>query len=196
MKKETLLFYVQLRVMYFLSFFFFLAALGLCCRGGFAPSAVSRGSPPAAVRGLSAAVLGSRARPRWLWHTRIAAESSQTRGQIHVPCTGGRILNYWTTTEAPVSVSYLECLKTYFQTFLGFPGGSEGKESTCNAQDPGSIPGQEGPLNEGMATPSSILAWRIPWMAEPGGLQSMGVAKSRTRPSEQANCSSGSRPVL
>ena len=34
--------------------------------------------------------------------------------------------------------------------------------------------GQEGPLGEGMATRSSILAWRIPWTEEPGGLQSMG----------------------
>ena len=34
--------------------------------------------------------------------------------------------------------------------------------------------GQEVPLKEGMATHSSILAWRIPWTEEPGGLQSMG----------------------
>ena len=40
--------------------------------------------------------------------------------------------------------------------------------------------GQEDPLEEGMATHSSILAWRIPWTEEPGGLQSI-VAKSRTR---------------
>ena len=33
---------------------------------------------------------------------------------------------------------------------------------------------QEDPLEEGMATHSSILAWRIPWTEEPGGLQSMG----------------------
>ena len=33
--------------------------------------------------------------------------------------------------------------------------------------------GQEDPLKEGMATHSSILAWRIPWTEEPGGLQSM-----------------------
>ena len=33
--------------------------------------------------------------------------------------------------------------------------------------------GQEDPLEKGMATPSSILAWRIPWTGEPGGLQSM-----------------------
>ena len=34
--------------------------------------------------------------------------------------------------------------------------------------------GQEDPLEESMATHSSILAWRIPWTEEPGGLQSMG----------------------
>ena len=34
--------------------------------------------------------------------------------------------------------------------------------------------GLEDPLGEGMATQSSILAWRIPWTEEPGGLQSMG----------------------
>ena len=34
--------------------------------------------------------------------------------------------------------------------------------------------GLEDPLEKGMATPSSILAWRIPWAEEPGGLQSVG----------------------
>ena len=34
--------------------------------------------------------------------------------------------------------------------------------------------GQEDPLEEGMETHSSILAWRIPWTEEPGGLQSVG----------------------
>ena len=37
--------------------------------------------------------------------------------------------------------------------------------------------GQEGPLKEGMATLSSILAWRIPWTEKPGGLQSIGLQK-------------------
>ena len=47
---------------------------------------------------------------------------------------------------------------------VGFPGSSAGKESSCNAEDPDSIPflGWEDPLEEGMATHSSILAWRIP----------------------------------
>ena len=34
--------------------------------------------------------------------------------------------------------------------------------------------GWEDPLEEGRATPSSTLAWRIPWTEEPGGLRSMG----------------------
>ena len=39
--------------------------------------------------------------------------------------------------------------------------------------------GQEYPLEKGMATHSSILAWRIPWTEEPGGLQSMGLQRVR-----------------
>ena len=52
----------------------------------------------------------------------------------------------------------------------GFPVGSESKDSASNA---GGL-GQEDPLQKGMATHSSTLAWRIPWTEEPGGLQSMG----------------------
>ena len=39
--------------------------------------------------------------------------------------------------------------------------------------------GQEDPLEEGMTTQSSILAWRIPWTEEPDGLQSMGPQRVR-----------------
>ena len=39
--------------------------------------------------------------------------------------------------------------------------------------------GQEDPLEEGMAIPSSILAWRIPWTEKPGGLQSNGSQRVR-----------------
>ena len=39
------------------------------------------------------------------------------------------------------------------------------------------FPGQEDPLGKEMATHSSILAWRIPWTEEPGGLQSVGSQK-------------------
>ena len=40
--------------------------------------------------------------------------------------------------------------------------------------------GREDPLEKEMATHSSILAWRIPWTEEPGGLQSMGLQESDT----------------
>ena len=46
--------------------------------------------------------------------------------------------------------------------------------SAGDIRDSGSIPGQEDPLEEGVATHSSILAWRIPQTEEPGRLQSMG----------------------
>ena len=39
--------------------------------------------------------------------------------------------------------------------------------------------GQEDPLEKEMATQSGILAWRIPWTEEPGGLQSMGLQRVR-----------------
>ena len=60
---------------------------------------------------------------------------------------------------------------------MGFPGGSDGKESACNLGDLGSIPGKKDLLEKGMATHSSILAWRIPWTKVPGGLQFMGLQR-------------------
>ena len=51
-----------------------------------------------------------------------------------------------------------------------FPGGSEGKESACNVRDGIQSLGREDPLEEGVATHSSILVWRIPWREEPEGL--------------------------
>ena len=57
---------------------------------------------------------------------------------------------------------------------FGFPGDSEVKASASSVGDFGLIPGQEGPLEKEMVTHSSIFAWRIPWMVEPGRLQSKG----------------------
>ena len=52
---------------------------------------------------------------------------------------------------------------------MGFPGGSDGKASAYNAGDPGSIPGLgRNPLEKEMATHSSTLALKIPWMEELG----------------------------
>ena len=60
------------------------------------------------------------------------------------------------------------------QKCMDFPGGSDAKEFACNAGDLGSTWVGKIPLEEDMATPSSILAWRIPWTEEPGGSHSMG----------------------
>ena len=56
----------------------------------------------------------------------------------------------------------------------GLPCGSDGKEYSCSVGDLGLISGSERILEKGMVTHSSILARRIPWTEEPGGLQSMG----------------------
>ena len=62
---------------------------------------------------------------------------------------------------------------------MGFPGGSDDKESTCNAGDPGSIPGSGDCLEKETATHSSVLAWEIPWTEKPGRLQSVGSQRVR-----------------
>ena len=52
--------------------------------------------------------------------------------------------------------------------------------------------GWEDPLEEGMATHSSVLAWRIPWTEEPGGLHPWGCKESDT--TEQLTHTQTSRP--
>ena len=54
-----------------------------------------------------------------------------------------------------------------------FPGGSDGKESSCNVGNLGLIPRSGRFLEKGREAHFSILAWRIPWTEEPGRLQSM-----------------------
>ena len=61
----------------------------------------------------------------------------------------------------------------------GFPGVSVVKNPPANTGDVGSVPGLERSPGEGNGNHSSILAWEIPWMEEPGGLQSMGSQRVR-----------------
>ena len=110
---------------------------------------------------------------------------------------------YSVYVQTIVYVCVYPILKTHYHLYPGFPDSSVGKESTCNAGDPSSIPGSgrstgegigyplqyswasltaqlvknppatretwvrsldwEDPLEQGKATHSSILAWRIPW---------------------------------
>ena len=63
----------------------------------------------------------------------------------------------------------------------GLPGWLSGKESACQCRRHGFSPrGCKDALEKEMAIHSSILAWRMPWIEEPGGLQSMGLQKSQT----------------
>ena len=54
------------------------------------------------------------------------------------------------------------------------------KESACQEEMQVQPLGQKDPLEKEMATPSSFLAWKIPWTEEHGGQQSMGSQKSQT----------------
>ena len=65
----------------------------------------------------------------------------------------------------------------------GLPGGANGEDIRGRG---GSL-GWEDPLEEGMATHSGILAWRIPRTEEPGGLQSLGSKESDTTEATHTN---------
>ena len=59
---------------------------------------------------------------------------------------------------------------------MGFSGDASGKEPACQCRKQMQVRslGQEDPLEKEMETHSDILAWRLPWTEEPGGLQSVG----------------------
>ena len=61
---------------------------------------------------------------------------------------------------------------------MHFPGGASGREPACQRKTQSL--GREDPLEKGMGTHSSILAWRIPRTEGPGGLQSIGCKESDT----------------
>ena len=87
--------------------------------------------------GVQASVAGAHMDLATLWHV----SSSQKRGWTCVPCIGRWILNHWTTSEvlsAPIWWGLVHFHISFSQS--GFPSDSNGKESACNAEDPGSIP--------------------------------------------------------
>ena len=67
-------------------------------------------------------------------------------------------------------LTWLNYVNAYFTTVWGFPGGSVGKNLPAMQETQFPSLGQEDPLEEGMATHSSILAWKIPRTEEPGRL--------------------------
>ena len=103
---------------------------------------------------------------------------------IHTPPPAGASLT--SPSPAPpghqsVRLGPLCCMVTFHQLpvlqmvvyMLGLPCSSNSKEPACDAGEQGSIPRWGSSPGGGMATHSSILAWRIPWTEKPGGPQSM-----------------------
>ena len=98
------------------------------------------------------------------------------------------VLNYATLPNLSVPIVFVWILKGLlyiisYNLHLGFPGGSDGKESSCNAEDMGSIPGLGRPPGGGhgnMTTHSSIPASRIPVDSGTWKVTVYGVAKSWT----------------
>ena len=117
--------------------------------------------------------------------------NSLTMDQTCAPAVEAPSLNHCTAREVPEPDSLSQQLQallpppnfpsnpTIVSLCQGFPGGSDGKESACNAGEPGSIPGLGRSPGEGNGHHSSILAWRISWTEEPGGLHTVhGVTQN------------------
>ena len=71
-------------------------------------------------------------------------------------------------------------ISTEVYKIRGFPAGSVVKNLSAKQEMQILFLGQEDSLEEEMATPSSILAWEIPWTEEPGRIQSTGSQKGQT----------------
>ena len=99
-----------------------------------------------------------------------------------LPCCSARA-----STDLSVPLIFLLVVRrinltdSYRHKYLygAFTGGSGSKESAFNVGESGSTPELKDPLEKGMAIHSSIIAWKIPWTEEPGGLQSMRSQRVR-----------------
>ena len=91
------------------------------------------------------------------------------------------LLRFWVTVQSVgPRIQASSSLWKFSQTVLlqWLPQWLGNKESSCNAGDTGLMSGLGRSLEEGMATRSSTLAWRIPWTEEPGGLQPVGSQRA------------------
>ena len=121
--------------------------------------------------------------------------SSQPRDQTQVSRTAGKFFTIWATREAQ---EYYSGWPISFPGDLLMPGNKLGSSALQADSLPAELLGKlelyiqlqqtrvqslggEDPLEEGLATHSSVLAWRIPWTKEPGRLQSTGLQKNQTQ---------------
>ena len=73
--------------------------------------------------------------------------------------------------------SFIHSINISCLPIMGFPSGSAVKNLPTTQETQVQSLGQKDPLEKGMAIHFSILAWRIPWTEEPGGLQSVGLQR-------------------
>ena len=96
-------------------------------------------------------------------------------------------LRRWIKWKAPRKCPCLSFSSLMVQPVKNLPAMKETQETRVWAL------GQKAPLEEDMATYSSILAWRVPWTGEPGGLQSMGLQRVRHNWSDLARIMNSKR---
>ena len=85
--------------------------------------------------------------------------------------------------------------RSFFSSDVGFPSGSDGKESTCNAEDLGSIPGLERSLGEGNGNPLQYSCLENPMGRGAWQTTAYGVIKSQTQLSDQHFTSVDKKPA-
>ena len=90
----------------------------------------------------------------------------------------GRLFYWWEGQPFCFIQAFGRLGKGYLHD-LGFPGDSDGKESTCNAGDAGLIPGSGGSPGGGNVNLLWYSCWRISQTEEPDGLQSMHLQRAR-----------------
>ena len=128
----------------------------------------------------------------WRWEGLRAGGEGDDRGRDGWMAWLTQWRRVWTISSRWWRTGSLACCRpwgrkewdtTERQQIKDFPGGSGGKESTCNAGDQGSIPESGRSPGEGNGDTLLILASRIPWTEEPGvwWVTVHGITKSQTR---------------
>ena len=108
---------------------------------------------------------------------RVLLEYIYSNSLTYCPRLLGTTVAEWSSCERLYDPQNLTCLLLSSLWIRDFPGDSDGKESACSAGDRIWSLHRDDPLEKGVATHSSILAWRIPWTEEPGGLQSLRLQR-------------------
>ena len=114
-------------------------------------------------------------------HMKYNRKSMKDKGKTSLKSQNNNILPYGSLTITDLKIKKNRYWEKYqiLRNYQGFPGGSDGKESTHNVEDPGSIPGSGRSPGEGNGYLLQNPWLENPWTEEPGRLQSR-VAESNT----------------